>query len=164
MNLTDWQIIEHAELTIDDGKSETEYRFTFGSLTTYAEAKFNRKRSALLDTLEEKIGAKYNESDAEQKADMDTLYVLMLKHAGILAALQLVEVKDDEGKWQPGTFPEGWRDAYEFAMYGPAGVLDYLYNAVLIAGNSLRTLGLNLPATDEKKVFRLNVSAKKSKS
>lgn len=164
MNLNDWKLTEQATMIVDDGEKELEYRFTFGTLTSFAEAKFNRQRLRILDRLEEEYG-KYDEADEDTQSDIDTLWVLMIKHAAVMATMQRVETRSGDDDFVSAELPEGWGDGYWFAMNGPAGVLDHLMSATMSAGNSARVFGLSLAGDDEggeKKAIRLFVNGKKS--
>lgn len=166
MNLDNWQLIEYAEIVIDDGEREALYRLTFKTMTALDEAMFNRRRTECLNRLSEVYG-EYSEADDETKFMADTLFTLMVKHAGAMASLKSIEVQDDKGAWESASVPDEWRDTFEFAQNAPAGIIDYLFRSALMAGNTLRVYGFNVVADDdagEKKAFRLNVNAPKSES
>lgn len=156
MNLTDWQHKESVSLFASDGENEVEYRLTFKTMSALDEAKYQRAMRKARTLIDEVYGKPDDRSEDDQ-ADAEALMTILIEHAAIMAALDTVEVKDEDGDWEDARLPEEWYDGQAFATSAPAGLINELFVAVSAAGNFPLMFGFTPATDDEKKALRLTV-------
>lgn len=156
MNLTDWQHKESVSLFASDGENEVEYRLTFKTMSALDEAKYQQARRRAFTIADEVYGNPEDRTE-DDKANAEAMLSVLFQHAAIMAALDTVEVKDEDGDWEDARLPEEWYDGQAFATSAPAGLINELFVAVSAAGNFPRMFGFTPATDDEKKVLRLTV-------
>jgi len=165
MNLNQWRKTEVADLTVTDGETANEYRFTFATMSAYEESKYNALRRKAFGSYVELFGAP-EAMDPDLAGEANEYMTVLLKYVAILAACTQLEMREyvesatveerEQAQWQVVPWPEEWRKPATAIQNIPTATLDYLYETVIMAGNPLRLLGMVSVDENEKKMIRIN--------
>jgi len=165
MLLSQWRKTEVADLTVTDGETVNEYRFTFATMSAYEESKYSALRRKAFTAYVEKFGVP-DEMDPDLAEEANAYMMLLLKYVSVLAACTQLEMREyleaatpedrEQAQWQVVPWPDEWRKPETAIQNIPTATLDYLYETVIMAGNPLRLLGMVPVDENEKKMIRIN--------
>ncbi len=162
--LEQWRKEEQATISVTDGETVEDYRFTFTTMSALQDAQHSALRQQSFALIDELFGPNWT-TDPVKREEVNIYFSIFIKHAAIVAACKSVQTRqyaDDASEeeiaateWKTCDFPETWRDARQVAENIPAHTLNYLFETVILAGNPARLFGFGPISDDEKKMIRI---------
>lgn len=173
MLLDQWRKTEQAIVSVTDGETVQDLRFSFVTMSALEDARHSSMRQQGFAMIDEMFGKEWA-TDPDKRAEVNIYFEIFVKHAAVVAACKLVETRqyaegatDDEiesAEWSTIDFPEMWKDARQVAENIPAHTLNYLFESVILAGNPARMFGFGPISDEEKKMIRVAASPSKNLS
>lgn len=165
--LEQWRKTEQAIISVTDGETVQDYRFSFVTMSALEDARHTSLRQQSFVLIDEIFGKEWT-TDAAKREEVNIYFSIFIKHAAIVAACKLVETRQyadgtsEEDiasvEWSSTDFPESWKDARQVAESIPAHTLDHLFETVILAGNPARMFGFGAISDDEKKMIRVSAN------
>lgn len=165
--LEQWRKEEQATISVTDGETVEDYRFTFTTMSALQDAQHSALRQQSFTLIDEIFGGGWT-TDPIKREEVNIYFSIFIKHAAIVAACKSVETRqyadgasEEEiaaTEWKATDFPETWRDARQVAENIPAHTLNYLFETVILAGNPARLFGFGAIDDEEKKIIRVSTS------
>ena len=165
--LEQWRKEEQAVVSVTDGETVEDYRFTFTTMSALQDAQHSALRQQSFTLIDEMFGKEWT-TDPIKREEVNIYFSIFIKHAAIVAACKSVQTRqyadgasEEEiaaAEWKATDFPESWKDARQVAESIPAHTLNYLFETVILAGNPARMFGFGPISDDEKKMIRVPAS------
>lgn len=165
MLLNQWRKTESADVFVTDGETVSQYRFTFVTMSAFEETRYNALRRGAVAALSEMFDGLDN-IEPEQTPEVNDYFVLLIKASATLATCTTLQVRSypesmpaedrEQVALETVPMPKEWRTAKGLAQAVPLHTIDYLYDTVLMAGNSNRLFGFTPVSDEEKKMIRIN--------